>query len=59
MSKAGETFYFCKYCCQVLNELGTGNIRNFLNDEELVMISNPILKNIIKARINRGNKSKN
>ena len=57
--EGGKTFYFCKYCCQVLNELATGNIRNFLNDKELAMISNPILKNIIQARINRGQKVEN
>lgn len=51
--EGGETFYFCSYCSQAIEKLGTGNIKNFMNDDNLEMIENRILKSIIEARMRR------
>lgn len=45
--------YFCMLCSSVLENIGSGNIQNFINDEKLEMIENPVMKNMIEARINR------
>lgn len=53
----GIAFYFCSYCSQVLEEIGTGNIKNFLYDKKLEMVENDVLKNIISSRIKRQDSS--
>lgn len=48
-----ERVYLCGYCSQVLDQIGTEKLNDYLNDKKLDLIKNQITRNIIQARIKR------
>lgn len=54
-----EYFDLCGYCSSAVDEFADGDVKKYLEDDNLDMVTNPIARNIILARIRRSkNKSK-
>ncbi len=58
-TEAGEAFYFCKICSEVLEHMPQGNkVGCLLKAEDYSFIKNRILKDLISARMRRKNGKK-
>lgn len=54
--EGGEEYYFCRVCSSILKDLPTNSNIAFIKDKNLEMVKNPILKNILKSRLQRSKK---
>ena len=55
-TEACETFYLCKFCSEILENLPTGNtLHYFLRSDGHELVKNPINRNILLARMRRAN----
>jgi hypothetical protein len=51
-----EIFDLCSYCSSAVDEFANGDVKKYLEDENVDLVTNPILRNIIMARIRRSKK---
>ena len=51
--EGGKEYHFCKLCSIILKDLPTNSISHFVSKKGEELINDPILKNILHARLRR------
>lgn len=52
----GKSFYLCHFCLGLIDHMPTGDVNsveNFMRDDGHELVSSPVSKNILLARMNR------